>query len=107
MKKRYAFVMRIKPELKADYKKAHDEIWPEMAQAIRRSGIRNYSIYFREDGTLFAYLEAPDPAKAFEWLGKTEVNTRWQKAMDRYFVKKDPPLLGPEVVSLEEVFHQD
>jgi len=107
MKKRYAFVMRIKPELKADYKKAHDEIWPEMAQAIRRSGIRNYSIYFREDGTLFAYLEAPDPAKAFEWLGKTEVNTRWQKAMDRYFVKKDPALLGPEVVSLEEVFHQD
>ena len=107
MKKRYAFLMRIKPELRADYKKAHDEIWPDMAKAIRRSGIRNYSIYFREDGTLFAYLEAPDPAKAFEWLGKTEVNTRWQKAMDKYFVKKDPALLGPEVVSLEEVFHQD
>ncbi len=104
---RCASIFRIKPELKAEYKKAHDEIWPDMARAIRRSGIRNYSIYFREDGTLFAYLEAPDPAKAFELLGKTEVNTRWQKAMDRYFVKKDPSLLGAEVVPLEEVFHQD
>ncbi len=106
MKKRYAFLMRIKPELKAEYKKAHDEIWPDMARAIRRSGIRNYSIYFREDGTLFAYLEAPDPAGAFAWLGKTEVNTRWQKAMDKYFVKKDSQTLGADVVPLEEVFHQ-
>jgi len=107
MKKRYAFLMRIKPELKAEYKKAHDEIWPDMAQAIRKSGIRNYSIYFREDGTLFAYLEARDPGQAFQWVGKTEVNTRWQKAMDRFFVKKDSSALGPEVVPLEEVFHQD
>ncbi len=44
MKKRYAFLMRIKPELKSEYQKAHDEIWPDMARAIRRSGIRNYSI---------------------------------------------------------------
>ena len=105
MKKRYAFLMRIKPELKAEYKKAHDEIWPDMARAIRKSGIRNYSIYFRDDGTLFAYLESKDPAKAFEWLGKTEVNARWQKAMDKFFVKKDPSILGPEVVPLEEVFY--
>jgi L-rhamnose mutarotase len=106
MKKRYAFQMRIKPELKAEYKKAHDEIWADMAKAIRKSGIRNYSIYFREDGTLFAYLEAKDPVQAFEWLGKTEVNTRWQKAMDKYFVKKDPMTLGADVLPLEEVFHQ-
>ena len=48
--KRYTFTMRIKPELKAEYKKAHDEIWPDMAKAIRDSGIRNYSISFRPDG---------------------------------------------------------
>jgi hypothetical protein len=42
MKKRYAFLMRIKPELKAEYQKVHDQIWPDMARAIRRSGIRNY-----------------------------------------------------------------
>jgi L-rhamnose mutarotase len=105
--KRYGCIFRIKPELKAEYKKAHDEIWPDMARAIRKSGIRNYSIYFRDDGTLFAYLESKDPAGAFAWLDKTEVNERWQKAMDKFFIKKDSTILGPEIVPLEEVFHLD
>jgi L-rhamnose mutarotase len=105
--KRYGFLMRVKPELKAEYKKAHDEIWPDMAKAIRDSGIRNYSIYHYPDGTLFAYLEADNPAKSFEILGKTEVNARWQKAMDRFFVKRDPGTTGADVVEIEEVFHID
>jgi L-rhamnose mutarotase len=99
--------MRIHPELKAEYKKAHDEIWPDMAAAIRDSGIRNYSIYFRPDGTLFAYLECPDPAEAFAKLGKTEVNARWQRVMDRFFVKENPADIGATVVEIEEVFHID
>jgi L-rhamnose mutarotase len=105
--RRYTFTMRIKPELKAEYKKAHDEIWPDMAKAIRDSGIRNYSISFRPDGTLFAYLESNDPAKSFDKLGKTEVNARWQKAMDRFFVKRNPAAIGADVEVIEEVFHLD
>jgi L-rhamnose mutarotase len=105
--KRYSFIMKIKPELKTEYIKAHDEIWPEMAEAIRESGIKNYSIYFRPDGTLFAYLESEDPKKALESLGKTEVNARWQKAMDRFFVKKNPRLVGAEIEQIEEAFHID
>jgi len=105
--KRHAMVFRIKPEMKAEYKKAHDEIWPDMAEAIRQSGIRNYSIYFRKDGALFGYFECEDPDKAFAYLGGQEVNARWQKAMDKFFVKSDPTILGPEMEDLEEVFHQD
>lgn len=105
MKKRYAFLMRIKPELKAEYKKAHDEIWPDMARAIRRSGIRNYSLHFRDDGTLFSYFECRDPAKAFAYMARQEVNGRWQRAMERFFVRKDPSILGPKIEPLEEVFY--
>lgn len=105
--RRYAFIFKIKPGLKDEYKKAHDEIWPDMAQAIKESGIRNYSIFFREDGTLFAYLESENPEKSFEYMGKQEVNSRWQKAMHRYFVKKDKTILGPEIEVIEEVFHID
>lgn len=104
---RYAFVFRIKPELRAEYQKAHDEIWPDMAQAIQDSGIRNYSIHFRPDGTLFGYLESDDPAASLERLGKTEVNERWQKAMNRFFVKKDSRTFGPDVEPIDEVFHID
>jgi L-rhamnose mutarotase len=78
-----------------------------MAEAIRSSGIRNYSIFFRKDGTLFGYFECQDAEKAFGFMGQQEVNTRWQKAMDRFFVKSDPTILGPEMEDLEEVFHQD
>jgi len=105
--KRIAFIFKIKPEVKEEYKRAHDEIWPDMAKAIRESGIRNYSIFFRKDGTLFAYLEAEDYEKSMEHLSKQEVNTRWQKYMDKYFVKKDRSVLGPECEMLEEVFHID
>ena len=105
--KRFAFIFRIKPGLKNEYKKAHDEIWPDMAQAIRDSGIKNYSIFFRKDGTLFAYLEAEDPEKSFEYIGKQEVNERWQISMDKFFVKEDPQILGPEMEVIEEVFHID
>ena len=105
--KRYAFIFKIRSELKDEYKKAHDEIWPDMGKAINESGIKNYSIFFRKDGTLFAYLEAEDPEKSFEYIGKQEVNERWQKAMDKYFIKEDPTILGPEVEVIEEVFHID
>lgn len=104
---RTAFIFRIKPELKVEYKKAHDEIWPELAQAIRDAGLRNYSIFFRKDGTLFAYVEAENFEKSMAEIGKTEVNARWQIFMDKYFVKEDPSILGPEIEMIEEVFHLD
>ena len=104
---RYAFIFRIRPELKEEYKKDHDEIWPEMEKAIRESGITNYSIFFRKDGMLFAYLEADNPSSSFEYIGAQEVNERWQRAMEKYFVKEDTTILGPEMEELEEVFHID
>jgi len=105
---RVGFTFKIKPELKAEYKKAHDEIWPELAKAINDYGMHNYSIYFRKDGTLFAYLEVDgDFKEQMLELSKLKVNEKWQKYMDKYFVKEDKSILGPETEMLEEVFHLD
>ncbi|MCL5985670.1 MAG: L-rhamnose mutarotase [Actinobacteria bacterium] len=104
---RVGFLFRIKPELKDEYKKAHDEIWSEMISEMRRVGLRNYSIFFRKDGLLFAYLETDDFDKAMSEFSKTEANERWQKYMEKYFVKEDKSILGPETEMLEEVFHMD
>ena len=104
---RYGSVFKIKPELKDEYKKAHDEIWPEMAKAIKDVGIKSYSIFFRKDGTLFSYLEVDNYEEAMAKLAKTDVNTRWQKHMEKYFIKEDKSILGPEIEILEEVFHLD
>lgn len=105
---RVGFTFKIKPELRQEYEKAHDEIWPELAKAINDYGMHNYSIYFKKDGTLFACLEVEgDFTKQMEEFSKLDVNSRWQKYMDRFFVKEDRSILGPEIEMLEEVFHLD
>lgn len=53
--KRFAFKMQLKPGCKAEYRKRHDEIWPELAALIRASGVYDYSIFLDEaTNTLFA-----------------------------------------------------
>ena len=53
---RFAWKGRIKPGMQAEYKRRHDEIWPEMKQVLKDAGIRNYTIW--SDGeTLFGYYE--------------------------------------------------
>ena len=37
--KRVAFKMKLKAGKAAEYKKRHDEIWPELAELIRSSGV--------------------------------------------------------------------
>ena len=60
---RSAWVMKLKPGQEAEYKRKHDEIWPEMVALLKRQGIENYSIY-RHGLTLFAYHERDDDAPA-------------------------------------------
>ena len=42
---RFAWKGRIKPGMQAEYKRRHDEIWPEMKELIHHYGGSNYSIY--------------------------------------------------------------
>lgn len=105
---RVGLVFRIRPELKNEYKKAHDEIWPEIANAIKDCGLKNYSIFFKKDGILFAYLEIDsDFERQMAKLSELEVNKKWQQHMEKYFVKENKGTLGPQIELLEEVFHID
>ena len=58
---RVGFSMQLKPGNEVEYKKRHDEIWPELHDLLKEAGIRNYSIY-RQGLTLFGYLEIDDPS---------------------------------------------
>ena len=108
---RYGSIFRIRPEYKDEYKKAHDEIWPELAREINAVGIKNYSIFFREDGLLFSYFETDLDKKEFEkrlekyW--KKDIVKKWSEHMTRYIIKKDKSSADPEAEDLEEVFHLD
>jgi L-rhamnose mutarotase len=101
MPERSAFVLQVKPEKIEDYVEAHRHVWPEMLDALRAAGIRNYSI-FRAGNEVFGYFEAEDLGAAGRYLAEQGVSRRWQDAMAE-FLEERVPDGGPP--SLEEVFH--
>ena len=57
------------PGYEEEYKRRHDEIWPEMVEALREAEVRNYSI-FRHGLTLFGYFETDDLERTIARLGR-------------------------------------
>jgi L-rhamnose mutarotase len=76
----YAWVLKVKPGYEEEYKRRHDELWPEMDAALRAAGITSYSI-FRYGLTLFGYFETDDIERTIAILGNDEVNRRWSEYM--------------------------
>ena len=72
----YAWVLEVRPGYEDEYKKRHDEIWPEMLQTLREAGIRNYNI-FRHGLTLFGYFETDDLEAAQKHLKDCPINAKW------------------------------
>jgi len=81
---RACFILHVKKDRVQDYLDAH-QVWPEMEKAISDAGIRNYSMFVRDDGLLVGYFEAEDPEGSLRKLGETDVNRRWQEHMAEYF----------------------
>ncbi|GAA4466821.1 L-rhamnose mutarotase [Nibrella saemangeumensis] len=100
-----AFTMQLKPGVEAEYQRRHDEIWPELSQALREAGIRDYSIYLdRASGTLFAVQKRTDDHTA-DRLPGTEIMYRWWAYMaDLMDTNADS---SPVVKPLERVFHME
>jgi L-rhamnose mutarotase len=97
---RTAFVLRVRPDKLEEYVDAHRAVWPEMLEAIRAAGIRNYTIY-RDGNRMFGYFEADDLAAAGRYLAQQDVSRRWQDAMAELLEERVPDG-GP--LPLEEVF---
>jgi L-rhamnose mutarotase len=47
---RYCFHLQIRPERMAEYVARHQAVWPDMQDALRATGWRNYSLFLRSDG---------------------------------------------------------
>jgi L-rhamnose mutarotase len=106
MTERVCFKLRINPDLADEYKERHASVWPEMLDALRNAGWRNYSLFLEPDGVLTGYLECDDFAAAQAAMAATSINAEWQASMGKFFVGID---VGPDeaMTPLEEVFHLD
>ncbi len=104
---RIGFVLKVKPDRLEEYKERHRNVWPEMQQALRETGWGNYTLFLREDGLLFGYLETPDFEAARAGMAEREVNARWQAEMGEFFEQLDGQRPDEGMRPLEEVFHLD
>jgi L-rhamnose mutarotase len=102
---RYCFNLQVRPERMAEYVERHQAVWPDMQDALRATGWRNYSLFLRSDGLLIGYVEADDLAASQAAMAATDVNKRWQAEMAPFFTGIDGR--GPDegFVLLQEVFH--
>ena len=104
--KREAFVLKVRSDKLAEYKRHHQAVWPEMLQALRQHGWHNYSLFLRDDGLPFGYVETSDGlADALEGMSKEDVNRRWQDFMAPYFEALGGKHVDEGLLVLEEVFH--
>jgi L-rhamnose mutarotase len=102
---RFCFTFRLRPGMEAEYQRRHDEIWPELVEAIRDAGVRNYTL-FRRGLEVYAYCEChPDAATAFGKVGATDVNRRWAE----WFEDTIEALTDErgELFTADEVWHLD
>jgi len=102
---RCCFSFEIRPGTEDEYKRRHDEIWPELVKEIQDAGLSNFSL-FRRGTTITAYVECePDVATAFAKLGEGEANARWsawfEDVIERRFGDDGKPMTA------EEVWHLD
>ena len=99
---RIAFKMKLFPGFEAEYKKRHDEIWPELSALLKESGISEYSIFLdSETNALFGFLKVIDAINLAD-LPNHEVMQRWWKYMGD--IMESNPDHSPISVSLKEVF---
>ncbi|HWI92647.1 MAG TPA: L-rhamnose mutarotase [Flavisolibacter sp.] len=100
---RLAFKMKLFPGFEAEYKKRHDEIWPDLVELLKQSGISEYSIFLDEEtNSLFGVLDITD-AKNMDNLPQHEVMQRWWKYMAD--IMESNPDHSPVSVPLKEVFY--
>jgi L-rhamnose mutarotase len=101
--KRFGFKMKLRPGFRDEYRRRHNEIWPELAKLLKDNGVSNYSIFLDEEtGTLFAYQEQAGESSSQD-LGTTEIVKRWWKYMAD--IMETNPDNSPVTVPLEEMFY--
>jgi L-rhamnose mutarotase len=102
---RLAFKMKLNPGQTTEYKRRHDELWPELHKLLKETGIGDYSIFLDEEtNILFGVLKVTDPQK-MEELPNQPVMKKWWAYMKDIMLSN--PDNSPVSLPLQEVFHME
>ena len=93
---RYAWKARVLDGKLGEYKRRHDEIWPEMVEVLKAAGIRHYSIW-NSGNDLFGYYECEKGAAyAAQVQAQSPVVERWNAYMKDVMVMDTDPETGAQ-----------
>lgn len=98
-----AFKMMLNKGCEAEYKKRHDEIWPELSALLKEAGVSDYSIHLdKETCILFAVLWRTDNHKMDDLPLELIMKKWWDYMAD---IMQTKPSNEPIVTPLETVFY--
>lgn len=101
--KTLAFRMNMFPGMEAEYKKRHDEIWPELVELLHETGIKDYYIFLDEQTNhLFGVLHVADALKMDELPHHPIMKKWWAHMKDIMESNADN---SPVSIPLKEVFY--
>lgn len=105
---RVGSVIRLRPEKQEEYVRLHAAVWPDVLDRIRRSNIRNYSIFLRE-GWLFSYFEyvGEDFNADMAAIGEDARTREWWELTDPCQQRLETAAPGEQWAPMTEVFHTD
>ena len=99
------FTMKLKPGNAAEYKKRHDEIWPDLSRELAAAGVRDYAIYLDEEsGILYAHQQLTEGNTADQLAGTEIVKKWWAYMADLMDTNPDN---SPIVKPLKLVFYAE
>ena len=102
---RIAFKMKLFKGYEAEYKKRHDEIWPELALLFKQKKVKDFSIFLDEEtNILFAYLMVESVSELNDLPNEPVQQKWWDYMKDIMETNTDN---SPVQVPLKEVFHFD
>jgi len=100
---RLAFRMKLHPGMEKEYKRRHDEIWPELVQLLRLTGISDYSIFLDSETLhLFGVLRIQKPLALDELPTHPVMKKWWAYMKDIMDTNTDN---SPVSIPLKEVFY--
>jgi L-rhamnose mutarotase len=99
---KYAFRMKLNPGMEAEYKRRHDEIWPELVALLKEAGVSDYSIHLdRDTHILFGVLWRKDDHRMDDLPAHPVMKRWWAHMAD---IMETNPDNEPVAVPLVPVF---
>lgn len=103
--KREAFKMYLKPGCEAEYERRHNEIWPEVKELLKETGVSDYSIFWDKETNLLFGVQKTEGNAFSQDLGDNPIIQKWWAYMAD--IMETNPDNSPVSIPLKEVFHMD